>query len=62
MKKIYSWFIIREWLLLPYSIYEALTCDKPYKIVMLMDKVPDQNKVLTYRIIMRILELRAKRS
>lgn len=62
MRKWYNWFVIKEWLLLPFSLFEALTCEKPYKVVILMDKVPDQNKILPYRAIMWVLEQRAERA
>lgn len=58
MKKIYHWFIIKEWLLLPFSIYEALTCKKPYKVYAMMQQVPKQNKIWPFHIVMKVLEWR----
>lgn len=60
MKKLKIYFIIKEWLILPYSIYEALSCYKPIKAYVLMEDVPEQNKIIPYWIIMWILEKRVK--
>jgi len=59
-RKSWEWFVIKEWLLLPFSIWSASTCKKPFYVHALMKNVPNQNKILPYKIIMAILEFRCK--
>lgn len=62
MKKlrVHPYYHIREWLLLPFSIYEALTCAKPVKVMVVMEHMHEQNKIMPYRILMWFLEKRCE--
>jgi hypothetical protein len=58
MRKSFEWFVIKEWLLLPASAWTALTCKKPNLVRAYMEDVPEQNKIIPYKIIMFILRVR----
>ena len=59
-RKSWELFVVKEWLLLPFSVWAALTCKRPYYVHALMENVPEQNKIKPYKIIMAILEWRSQ--
>lgn len=59
-RKSWEWFVLKEWLLLPLSIFHAATCKTPMLIRHMMKKVHPTNKIMPYKIIMWVLEQRIK--